>query len=88
MATEEERRERIHELLDELALEVDGEPSLLYGWALVAEWSATDGKRWLSYLASDAQAEPAPTWQAQGYLHNALHDWPSAYTESNDEDGE
>lgn len=75
---EEERRARVHELLQELALQVGGHPSVVIGWALVVEWSAADGDRWLTFLATDARGEPSPTWQAQGYLHNALHDWPSA----------
>lgn len=76
-AGEEERRTRIHELLRELALIVDGERSLVYGWTLIVEWSAADGDRWLTYLATDALGGPAPTWQPQGHMHHALHDWPN-----------
>lgn len=71
-------RDALHEAFQEHAMEVNGERSVVLGWAAVVEWVAPDGHRWLSFAATDARGEPAPTWQAQGYLHNALHDWPNA----------
>lgn len=81
---EEARRARIHDLLHEIALQVDGSPTVVLGWAIVVEWSAADGDRWLTYLATDARGDAAPTWQAQGYLHNALNDWPNRDEEEGD----
>lgn len=74
-------RQAVNDVLQEHAMEVDGERSLLMGWCCVVEWVAPDGNRWLSYLATDARCEPAPTWQSHGYLHNALNDWPDGDSE-------
>lgn len=82
---EEQRRKAIHELLTELALQVEGESALLLGWAIVVEWVAPNNDRWLTCLATDARGEPAPTWQMQGYFHNALHDWPDGEEDDADE---
>jgi hypothetical protein len=71
-------RKAVNDVLQDYAIEVDGSRALLVGWCVVAEWMAPDGNRWLSFLGTDARGEPAPTWQAQGYLHNALHDWPNS----------
>ena len=45
------------------------EGALLVGWALVAEWARTDGKRSLTRTVS----EDATPWQREGYLHAGLY---------------
>jgi hypothetical protein len=51
--------------------------AVLIGWVCVAEWMHPTGDRWLSRLSgSDGGDRNAARWQMQGYLHNALNDWP------------
>lgn len=50
------------------------EGAMLLGWVTVAEWMAPDGNRWLSRIDGNAQVNACPSWQTQGYLHNALFD--------------
>lgn len=69
-----ENRERLREALQECAIEVHGKPTLLYGFAVIAEYSTVDGKRWLSAMAGDAAARPIPYWQWQSYGRE-LTDW-------------
>lgn len=67
----------ISRVLQEGALEVDGNRSVLYAWTIVIEWVAPDGERWLSFRSAGADGvKPLPTWHSQGHLHNALYDWP------------
>jgi hypothetical protein len=55
--------------------ELDG--AMLMGWVCVVEWMHPSGDRWLSRLSANTQGDrPSASWQMQGYLHNALHDWP------------
>lgn len=64
-----------------------GSSSLLLGFVLVAEWVADNGKRWLTEMSSDAHGETLPTWQRNGYLHEALNEqWPES--EEGDEEGD
>jgi hypothetical protein len=52
--------------------------AILTGFVLVAEWMDGDGQRWLSLLhGSNGGESDAPEWQRQGYLHNALYEWPT-----------
>lgn len=47
--------------------------ALLTGWALVCEWIAPDGERWLS----KAHGEQTTSWTADGMHHEALFGrWP------------
>ena len=54
----------------------DLEGSALVGIVLVAEWLDPSGKRWLSRLSFGPNDEGLTTWQVNGYLHEALHNWP------------
>lgn len=75
-----ELRKAVSAALQEHAMEVDGERSVLVGFGLVIEWLAPDGERWLSLAGGDASGGPGTEWQLQGYFHNALHaDWPSPH---------
>jgi hypothetical protein len=59
--------------------------AVVMGWVCVVESMGTDGKRWLSRLCSNATGDSnIPAWQQQGYLHNALNDWPDP---DEDDDG-
>lgn len=52
--------------------------AVLIGFVALAEWMAPDGERWLSQISGVGDGEQGiPDWQRQGYLHNALHDWPN-----------
>lgn len=52
--------------------------AILMGYVLVAEWMDEEGQRWLSLLhASNGGDSDAPDRQRQGYLHNALYEWPT-----------
>lgn len=62
-----EVRERIRELLQAVAIEVNGKPTLLYGFAVIAEYSTVEGHRWLAASAGDAAAHPIPYWQWESY---------------------
>ena len=47
-------REQLHSAIQATASEDDDlEGSVLVGWVTIAEWSAPDGRRWLSTLAGD-----------------------------------
>ena len=61
------------------------EDTVLVGWVLVAEWMDGDGERWLSNLSGCNGGESSPpSWQAQGYLHNTLHEgWTKYNTDEN-----
>lgn len=55
--------------------ELDG--AVLIGWVCVVEWMHPSGERWLTRLSGNTRGDAhAPVWQMQGYLHNALNDWP------------
>lgn len=57
--------------------EVEG--AMLVGGVAVLEYVAPDGRRWLSRIGmGDPVGGRCPTWQQNGYLHEALYgDWPS-----------
>lgn len=59
--------------------------SMLMGWVTVAEWMSPEGSRWLSKIEGTSTGQRPPAWHVQGYLHNALHDWPDV---GDDEDGD
>lgn len=72
-------REHMHAAIQESAgLDDDGlEGAVVIGWVCVVEWMHPSGNRWLSRLSGNAGADRAAAdWQMQGYLHNALNDWP------------
>lgn len=48
------------------------EGTALKGWVVIAEWVDPDGSNWLSQLNGGASGSSLPTWQTDGYLHNAL----------------
>lgn len=55
----------------------DEQRGLVIGWLVIAEVLAPDGERWLTSYSGDAAGEKLlPRWQAQGYAHSLLHDWP------------
>lgn len=62
-------------------------PALLLGYALVAEWKAPDGTRWVTESHSDAVGEPLPEWTTAGYYHTALQGFPEE-DEDDEEDGD
>lgn len=68
-----EVRERLLEALQASAIQVHDKPTVVYGFAVVVEWMATNGDRWLSVLGSDAAARSIPTWQVDSYARE-LHD--------------
>jgi hypothetical protein len=52
--------------------DVQGPGAVLTRWALVAEWMAPDGVRWLSRLSPSTTS----SWEANGMWHEALYgDW-------------
>lgn len=52
---------------------------VLLGFVTVAEWVDDQGARWLSRYEGNADGHPIPSWQREGYLHNALNaDWDVA----------
>lgn len=58
------------------------------GFIVIAEWSAVDGKRWLSSVAGGPNGD-IPIWQSRGYLHDMLFDPPvGVVVEDDDEDDE
>lgn len=80
-------RDHLHQAIQATAHDqpdIDG--SVLLGWVTIAEWVAPDGNRWLSRISSNATGDrEAADWQLQGYLHNALNDWPKTNDEDDDE---
>jgi hypothetical protein len=63
----------IQALLQQGCMEIDGERSIVFGWAVVIEWIDPKGGRWLSQLSRGADGTVLPSWQLEGYLHNALY---------------
>ena len=55
--------------------DLDG--SVLLGFIAIAEWSDPKGARWLSKMTQDVSGNAASQWAIQGWLHNALYDWPN-----------
>lgn len=80
----DERRDRLHAFLQSEGVAEDAtgaEGALLTGWAIVTEWMAPDGERWLSKAHAASSAE----WHAQGMHHAALYDdWPTADDEESE----
>lgn len=80
----DDRRDRIHALLQELGPPGDDPEdrgSLLLGWALVMEWVSPDGSKFISRGHS---AEVA-TWHAKGLWHEALYGhWPEPDVDDDD----
>lgn len=66
--------DKVSTVLQEHALETPDGRSVLLGWVAVIEWKAPDNERWLSMTGADALGDEPPSWQTQGYLHNALFD--------------
>lgn len=48
--------------------------NVVTGWVLIAESMGPDGERWLSRVSGGAAGGAPPTWTAQGWLFNALHE--------------
>ena len=71
----DERRDRIHALLQELGPPDDEQAGgLLIGWVLVMEWVDTNGEKWLSR----GHSAEISTWHASGLYHEALYgNWPA-----------
>jgi hypothetical protein len=74
----DERRDKIHALLQELGVPIDDDDqaagALLTGWALVMSWADTRGEVWLT----KAHAATLAHWAANGMHHEALYgDWPT-----------
>lgn len=68
------RRDRIHELLQELGPESVERDAVLVGWAVVTDWIDDEGTRYISR----GHSASIPSWVAEGLYHHALHgDWPA-----------
>lgn len=66
-------REDVLEVIQREGLDTDSGGAVVYGYALVVEWSAPDGERWLSSVSSDPTGkQELPEWQKTGYYYN---DW-------------
>jgi hypothetical protein len=67
------RRDRIHELIQEMGPAEHDRKAVLVGWTIVCDWMDEDGERWLS----KAHSASIPQWHADGMRHEALYgDWP------------
>lgn len=77
------RRDRVHEVLQELGPQDIEKHAVLVGWALVCDWMDEDGERWLTKCHSAS----IPTWSAAGMHHDALNGhWPSADDDEDDDE--
>lgn len=68
-------------LMSTATAENDLADHMLVGFAVIAEWVAPDGQRFLTFTGGAGEGEPLPEWTVQGYLHNALgsmSDWTFA----------
>lgn len=72
------------ELAESIADKVqpDIESAFLLGYVVLAEWMDADGTRWLTRNAGNGQGEFIPAWQLNGYLNEALNNWPSVDDEA------
>lgn len=76
----DERRDRIHALLQELGPPGDDVGSLLTGWVMLTSWVDPNGTPWLAR----GYAAEVPFWAAKGMLHQGLYgEWP----DPDDDDG-
>jgi hypothetical protein len=84
-------RERLRDAIQAEAIDVNGKPTVLYGFMVVAEFSTVEGGRWMSLMAADASASSLPRWQVESYGREAVR-WvrlvESMPDESDDESGE
>lgn len=82
MDSSDPRRDRIHEVLQELGPEGIDRHAVLVGWVIVTDWMDEDGDRWLS----KGHSASIPTWTAEGMHHEALYgNWPSGASDSDDD---
>lgn len=63
-------REALQATLNEDDEDFDG--AVITGYVVIAEWSASDGERWLSRAAGDLNDEGPPIWTVKGWLYHAL----------------
>jgi len=61
-------------------------PAMLMGYALIAEWKAPDGVRWLTESHADAVGDPLPEWTTAGYYTSGLDGFPRADEDDDDDD--
>lgn len=82
MDVSDERRDALHEFIQEQGpLDVEGS-AVLVGWAVVCDWMDEGGERWLS----KAHSASIPDWVASGLHHVALNgEWPSHDADEDDE---
>lgn len=80
-------REHIHQAMQEaVAGDDDLDGSVLTGWVAVMEFTSPAGDRWLCRVDANAHGDdPAPSWQANGYLFDALHSPVVVVNEDEDE---
>lgn len=68
------------------ANDLDGH--MLIGFAVIAEWLAPDGERYLTMTGGSGEGRTIPEWTVQGYLTNALGgmaDWTCGDGDSDDD---
>jgi hypothetical protein len=53
-------------------LEDFADGAILTGYVVIAEWSTTDGQRWITKTAGDLNDEGPPVWTVEGWLWHAL----------------
>lgn len=61
-------RDAIHAAIQEHGMKTLDKPAVLVGWALVCDWSDTDGERWLSRGWSHS----LPRWFAEALYREGL----------------
>lgn len=87
MIDETSVRKRLHDSIqgtNDQDDEVQG--AVLIGFVVVGEWMDSEGGRWLTRMDGTNGGEAAlTTWQSQGYLHNALNDWPTDYDQDEED---
>ena len=72
-------RDAIHAAIQEHAVKELDKPAVLVGWAMVCDWSDSDGERWLSRGYSSS----LPVWFAEALFREGLE-----WNERGDDDDE
>lgn len=83
MDESDERRDTLHNFLQEQGPANLDKPAVLVGWAIVADWMDESGERWVT----KAHSASIPVWSANGLHHEALYgNWPEHEHDREDDD--
>lgn len=78
-----ETRERLHRVIAKTNDAQDAvEGAVVRNWVVVADWVGTDGRKWMTHVAS----EDASTWEVVGLLTTAADAYRNIVASGDDDD--